>query len=50
MIGLLADKIKITLSDGRQREIENITVGMYGGELSPKRIYKAVLDYESCNF
>ncbi|OUQ60549.1 hypothetical protein B5E58_01375 [Tyzzerella sp. An114] len=50
MIGFLADKIKITLSDGRQREIENITVGMYGGELSPKRIYKAVLDYESCNF
>lgn len=50
MVGFLSDKLKITLSDGRERIIENVTVGIYSGSLSKKGIYKAIIDYESCNF
>ena len=50
MLGFLSDKINITLADGRKREIKGVTVGLYGGRLSPKGIYKAIIDYESCKF
>lgn len=50
MVGFLSDKLKIILSDGRERIMENVTIGIYGGSLSKKGIYKAIIDYESCNF